>query len=932
MLMASVAPGVRAQETDSLVHTAFGITEREDLLGGVSSINVAELLDKDYHVNSLDDLAAFVSGYNGNVWGQAPLIIIDGSPRESSYVRASEIESITVLKAASAVALYGSKGAKGAILINTKHGKESPLKVDVRANTGFYFAKSYPEYLGAAEYMTLYNEAYRNDGHTDKDYYDPATIYYTAQGDNPYRYPDMNFYSSEYLKKAYNQTDGTVEISGGTDKARYYANFGVEYANTSLPKNGSMGTMSKYGDKANDKTLDFHVRGNVDMNITEWLKGNTNAAVNIGNDYRARGDYWNAAANLRPNWYTPLIPIDMVNPENQALMDMIHESNNIIDGKYLLGGNNANQSTVYGDMLKAGYIKARTRSFLFDELLTADLSKLVYGLSFSAGFSIDYWNDYNEAFNVQYATYEPVWSNINGKDIIIGLNKYGEDKNSTNEYVGQTYDTQTITARFQFDYKNTFADVHNLKATLMGWGYQQQASRDEGHNNSDSHKTSNLNAGLSVNYNFDRKYYVELASALVHSAKLAEGHRNALSPSIAAGWRLSNEDFLDVDWINNLKINAAYSILNQDIDINEWYMYQGSFNASGKWYQWQDATQGGWAAAATRGDNPDLGYIQRKEWRIGLDASLFDHFVNFEVNYFNQLTDGLITNGSNTIYPSFFNNIGSFLPNTNNNQDLRKGIDFQLNLNKEFGEVKTSLGFVGMAYNTEAQKRDEYYADAYQNRQGKDLNTAWGLECEGFFNDQAEIDAHAKQTFGEVKPGDLKYKDQNGDNIIDGKDEVDLGSYSSKFLYGINLTLKWKNFTFFALGTGQAGAIGFKSNSYYWINGNSKYSEVVRGRWTEETAKSATYPRLTTGNNSNNLRNSTFWKYSTNQFNLSSIQLTYDMPAEWFGDPNKGIKGMSVYFNGRNLFMFAKEREYMEMAIGAVPQCRFFNFGVKVNL
>ncbi|MBO4771090.1 MAG: TonB-dependent receptor plug domain-containing protein, partial [Bacteroidales bacterium] len=229
-LLSTVALDVSAQESDSLVQMPFGVTAREDLLGGVSSVNVAQLLEKDYHIGALGDLSAFVGGLNGGVWGQNPLIVIDGSPRESAYVRATEIESVTVLKAASAVALYGSKGAKGAILITTKHGKEEPLKVSVRANTGMWVAKSYPEYLGAAEYMTLYNEAYRNDGHTDKDYYDASTIYNTATGTNPYRYPDMNFYSSEYLKKAYNQTDGTVEISGGTDKARYYANFGTEYA------------------------------------------------------------------------------------------------------------------------------------------------------------------------------------------------------------------------------------------------------------------------------------------------------------------------------------------------------------------------------------------------------------------------------------------------------------------------------------------------------------------------------------------------------------------------------------------------------------------------------------------------------------------------------------------------------------------------------
>jgi hypothetical protein len=235
-----------------------------------------------------------------------------------------------------------------------------------------------------------------------------------------------------------------------------------------------------------------------------------------------------------------------------------------------------------------------------------------------------------------------------------------------------------------------------------------------------------------------------------------------------------------------------------------------------------------------------------------------------------------------------------------------------------------------MVYNTEAKTRDEYYADAYQNRAGKSISTAWGYECEGFFENQADIDAHAKQTFGEVKPGDLKYKDQNGDGVINNKDEIDLGSYDSKLTYGVNLTVDWKNFTFFAVGTGAAGAVGFKNNSYYWISGGSKYSEVVRGRWTEETASSATYPRLTTGSNSNNLRNSTFWKYKRNLFSLSSLQVTYNMPAEWF--EGKIVKGASVYLNGSNLFLFSKERDYIETYVGGVPACRFYSIGVKVNL
>ena len=920
LLAGTCLPSAAQQLSDTTqVNVAFGTQTKEDILGGVSTVNVSDLLKKDYYTSSLGELSSLISGYNGSVWGQEALVLVDGAPRDASYVNPTMIESITVLKAASAVALYGSKGAKGVILITTKRGKAEPLHVDVRANTGLYFAKRYPKYLGAAEYMTLYNEARANDGLAPQ--YSDAAIYNTAAGTNPYRYPDMNFYSSEFLRKAYNRSDVTAEISGGNDRARYYANMGIQYNSS----------MVKYGDKKNDDDLNLNVRANVDMKITDWLTGYTNAAMKFENNYSGRGDFWGAAANMRPNWYSPLLPISMMDQNISSISSAIKSSKNTVDGEYLLGGNNANQTTVYGDMLKAGYIKSRVRTFLFDVGLKADLNSLLKGLTFSTVFSIDYWNNYNEAWNEGYATYEPVWSQMNGKDVIIGLNKYGLDKPATSEYIGQAFDKQTTTFRAQFDYANSF-DQHHIAATLVGWGYQQQLARDADHSSSDYHRTSNLNLGLRVDYNYAQRYYAELSGTLAHSAKLAEGHRNAFSPSIALGWRLSNENWFkeNVSFVDNLKLTAAYSCLNQDIDLNGWYMYQGAYNANGGWYNWQDGSQGGAVPLSTRAANEDLKFIKRKEWRIGLEGSVLNRMITFDFNYFNQLTDGLITDGAATLYPSFFTARGSFLPNTNFNADKRKGFDFDVRFNKKFGEVETSLGFLGMYYTTKADKRDEVWANDYQYRAGHSLSTAWGYECEGFFNSEEEIANHAKQTFGEVRPGDLKYKDQNGDKVIDSKDQIDLGKGTAPFFYGLNLTLKWKNFTFFALATGQAGGIAFKNNSYYCPSGDSKYSVMARERWTPATAATASYPRLTTTDNANNRQTSSFWKYSTNRFDLNKVQVTYDMPQEWF--EGKFVKGLSVYLSGESLLTISGERELLETTIGAMPQCRFYNLGVKVNL
>ncbi|MDR2473862.1 MAG: TonB-dependent receptor plug domain-containing protein, partial [Tannerella sp.] len=209
---------IQAQENnDSLVNVAFGTFAQEDIVNATSVVNVSELLKKS---NGSAELSSFVGGYNGNIWGQAPLILVDGIPRSSSFVQTSEIESISILKDASAVVLYGSRAAKGAILITTKRGKNEAMKIDFRANGGVYIPKSYPKYLDADCYMTLYNEASINDGITPR--YDAATIYNTALGTNPYRYPDIDYYSSDYLKSAYYKTDLTGEVSGGNDKTKYY--------------------------------------------------------------------------------------------------------------------------------------------------------------------------------------------------------------------------------------------------------------------------------------------------------------------------------------------------------------------------------------------------------------------------------------------------------------------------------------------------------------------------------------------------------------------------------------------------------------------------------------------------------------------------------------------------------------------------------------
>ena len=169
----------------------------------------------------------------------------------------------------------------------------------------------------------------------------------------------------------------------------------------------------------------------------------------------------------------------------------------------------------------------------------------------------------------------------------------------------------------QFDYHRTFANHHNVQAAFLGWGFQQQNSADGDHDGSDYHRLSNVNLGIQAAYNYKHRYYFDFSGAVVHSAKLPEGNRNAFSPTVTLGWRLSDEKFFkeNIEFMNNLKFSASYGVLNQDIDISDYYMYKGYFRTDAGWYPWNDGTAGGNAAASARGDNMDLGFIQRKELR-----------------------------------------------------------------------------------------------------------------------------------------------------------------------------------------------------------------------------------------------------------------------------------------------------------------------------
>ena len=928
-LFALLSQGVMAQESadtraDS-INVAFRKSDVRDVIVPVSKVNVSELMEKNYNTYSLDNMQALTAGYNGQLWNQGEaLVLIDGVPRDANNVLPTEIEDITFLKGASAVVLYGSRASKGVILITTERGSIAPLKISARANYTMDVAKSFPTYLDGAEYMTLYNQALVNDGLSPK--FTDEQIYNTAAGTNPYRYPNQQFYTSDYLNKTKSRYDVTAEFQGGGKFAQFYTN--VSYYR--------QGDFINFGEGKNNYTDRLNVRGNIDLQLSDWASGWVNANATYYNQHGSNSNFWSAASTLRPNRVAPFIPVSFIDPLDVNSLNLIQNTRNIIHnpaglpaGDYFLGATQEDQSNAFADMYSAGYNTWTSRQFQFDAGVKFDLKSILKGLSFKTNFAVDYKTSYSTSLNDQYATFGVNWTQIDGYDVIGSLTQYGQDKHTGTLNASNSAEQQTIAWNGQFDYVNSWGD-HNLHATLVANGYQQTISGEY-------HRVSNANLGLQASYNFAHKYYVDLAANAVHSAKLPEGNRKAISPSVTLGWRLTSEDFMkDMDWLDDLRLTAGYTVLNQDLDIAEYFMYKDIFTATGTWWGWSDANNSIQTSDSQRGGNDELSFVKRKEFNVGLNGALLKNKLTFSVNYFNTTVDGLLAQ-PDYIYPSYMHTywpVSTFVPYINYGKNRRQGIDFAIAYNDKAGDFEWGVQAFGQTTTSKNLRVAENVEFEYQRSEGKATDAIWGLECLGYYNSQEEIDnAEAKSSFGTVMPGDLKYKDQNGDGIIDSKDQVVLGRWGAKFSGGLNLTLKYRNFTLFAMLTGQFGGNAIKNDTYNWVYGERKYSDVVRGAWTAEKFKNGemiSYPRLTTQSPDNNFRTSDYWMYKTDRLDLARVQITYDFSKSLFG-PKSIVKGLQIYANGNSLLTIAGERDQMERNVDSSPQTRSFTLGAKVE-
>ncbi len=889
------------------VKVAFGTVKKADLLGDVTVIKPSEFINYDNTLYVPDAITGRVAGMFGsnNIRGLGDaMVVLDGIPRYSKIsdinLNMEEIDQITVLKDAGAVALYGTQARNGVILITTKRGKAYKRDINVSVQYGIAKPKALPQYLGSADYMELYNEAATNDGLPIK--YDAATIANYRNG-NPYRYPSVDYYSSDYLKPFRTYSNAITEFSGGNENTQFYANMGW----------GSNGSLLDFGQGKNASSNRFNARANVDFKITDFIKSNVDIAGIFNFSKTPKGNYYSDASILRPYLFSPLLPFDLMERNNAGLQALVKARKNQVDDQYLLGGTQQNQTTPFADVYAGGINQPVNRTMQFNNGIDVDLGMLTKGLSLKTNMSFDFYNSYNQNIANTYSIYQPVWSAT--ADSITGLTKYGIDARPGTQNVSAPDFLRRIGFFGQIDYKRSFGS-HNLDATLLGFA---NTIKLKGTLQPDK----NTHLGLRLAYNNNNKYYADFSSAYISSNQLPEGNRGAFSPTLSLGWVISKESFLaDTRNIDYLKLKASAGVINTDLSLGGFYYYESVYGPQGS-FSWSDGAWSNGGVGSTRGANSNLGFEQRQELNLGLEGQFFNRSVVVDANIFSTRIANRYTRRV-TQYPSYYSD---FIPWDNYDTDGYKGAELGITYSKMVGDFGFDLGATAMYWSSQVIRKDEIYSEDYLYRKGKPVDSFFGYVAEGLFRDAADISDHAFQTFGVVRPGDIKYKDQNGDGVIDSNDQVKIGRWLPPFSYGLSLRLTWKNFSLFALGTGLNGSDAWLSGSYYRPDGDNKYSVIARERWTPATSSTAKYPRLSSQTNTNNNQNSTFWQYANNSFSLNRIQLTYEMPGSI---SNKlAMKNLNIYVSGSGIGTISKQNDVRYLTVGGEPQYRYFTLGLR---
>lgn len=901
------------------VNYGFGLQQTNAESTGAVSTVYAENIDKSSAFSIGNSLYGNVLGLTtmqstGVVWEQMPsmyirglktlngnngiLLVVDGLERDNNwqalkYITPEEVESVSVLRDAAALALYGYRGVNGVVNIVTKRGKYDTREINFSYDHAFNYMTRKPELADAYTYASALNEALTNDGKQVR--YSQNELNAFKNGTSPYLYPNVNWWEEVFRDRGASDI-ATLSFRGGSTKMRYYTMMNLQNNRgfiKNFDTNADYSTQEKYS-KANFRT-------NLDIDLSPKTKMQANI-MGILNEFSRPGM---GSDNLISKLYQ--LP--------SAAFPIRTESG-------LWGGN-----TTWGEnwnpvALTEGraYSKGHTRGLYADMSLRQDLSSLTKGLGTSVRIGYDnlasYWENHTKGYKYGMASVAS-WENglpIAGEEIT-----GGKDTEMSGD---SKLDWQYRAFNFQMnvDWQRQFG-VHSLYSMLL---YTYKYDNAKGINNTFYRQ----NAGWYTHYGFKNRYFADFTLMASASNLLAPDHRWNVSPTVGLAWLISNEKFMQSqNVVDFLKLRASFGMLNTDnipgngywnetVGGGNGYPINNNFGGDGGWHEGRLASVNGTTEKAYK-------------YNAGVDATLFKGLTLTVDGFYERRSDIWVSSdGQNS---AVLGASGSYV---NAGIVDSWGTEIGANYYKKMGNVELNLGGT-FTYNRSKiiEMLEEPAAYDYTRSTGNPVGQIFGLQAIGYFVDQADIDNSLPQQFGPVKAGDIKYKDMNGDKVINSDDRVAMGYNSTcpEIYYSFSLGLEWKGLGFSAQFQGVGNYTAILSGTYYrpLVDNTTISNYVYRNRWTPETPN-ARFPRLTTETVDNNLQTSSLWLADRSFLKLRNCEVYYKLPSSWLN--RFWVKNAKVYVRGVDLLCFDSIDQLDPEAMNSsYPATRSIHVGLSVG-
>lgn len=954
-----VVVGYTKQRKETMIGSVATITTKDLTQSPTANINNAlagrlpGLIVNQYAGGEpgVDQSELFIRG-KATYGNQSAIVIVDGIERGMSYLAPDEIETFTILKDASATAAYGIRGANGVIVITTKRGKAAEkATVNLKASIGINQPIGFPEYLGSADYATLYNEARLNDAKmtgadiSSLNLFSQQAIdnFRRAKGDNS----DGLGYDWDYYDFAFKpglQEDVSLSIRGGTDKVRYYvlANYFSQGGNYKYSNAGEYDSQTKF--------TRYNFRSNIDININRYLSTRLDLGARI-TDRNAPGTtagrLMTICATQPP--YLPILVEENAHPQNEEYIQQ--------NPRGMLYGDNIYRYNLLGELSRTGYLNEKNTYLNGSFAMNLDMEFLTKGLKAEVMFSYDAsegrWinrklDTYKDGYREypKYATFMP----IEGSDAYMAGghytgayktgNKYDIDQTIGNGFSHNASDGRTyIQARL--DYNRLFSNRHEVTAMLLA----NRGNRTV--NNELAYHSQGITGRFAYYYN--QKYLMEFNFGYNGSENFTPGKRYGFFPAGSIGWVVSEEEFMKkASWIDFLKVRASYGLVGSD-NVSSRFPYL-AFYGSGSGYDFGN-NFGTNVGGTSEGNlaNANLTWEKARKLNVGIDFTTLNQRLALTIDAFYEYRFDIITDMNSDGIMGYPDIVGKDAALQNLGEVSNRGVDIELSWNDKIGKdfryyIRPNLTF--------SRNRLEYKAEvarknSWRKETGKRLYENFVYVFDHFVADQEEADRLNKigyQPWGQLIPGDVVYKDLDRNGVIDDEDRTAMGNpRSPELMFGIPFGFQYKNFDFSVLLQGATKSSILLNGAAVFDFPQFEQDKIGRvkkmhlDRWTPETAATAKYPALHYGTHDNNKNgNSSLFLYDASYLRLKNVEIGYNVSPKLLRKFH--VQQARIYVQGLNLLTFDKLGDVdidpeTKSGDGAswYPIQKVFNFGIDIT-